>query len=195
MSQERLAELAADFAAGELDPGEREELRGLLATAAPGDRTAAEIMDTAALLSLRIPERAPSPGLKAALLAKIAAQPAAPAPAPFRYVPQPVAGPWIPFGVPGAYIKVMQVDRERGYAVVLGKLDPGASYPAHQHQGPEELFMLTGDLTVGEHRLTAGDYHHSEAGTEHLSNHSVQGCTLIAVVAGKDLVAQLAALV
>lgn len=178
-----------------MDPPEREELDALIAAAPPGDRTAAGIIDAAALLSLRIPERSPSPHLKSALFQKISTPRTPPTPPPFRLIEQAVAGGgWLSYGTPGAYLKLLNVDQERGFAVVLGKLDAGCVYPDHVHEGPEELFMLSGDLLVGDRRLQAGDYHHSEAGTAHHGNRSEQGCTLIAVVTGKKMVAQLAAI-
>jgi len=38
--------------------------------------------------------------------------------------------------VPGAWIKLLSIERERGYAVLLGKLEPGVRYPAHINEGP-----------------------------------------------------------
>ena len=71
---------------------------------------------------------------------------------------------------------------ERGYAVVLGKLGPGVRYPAHRHETPEDLVVLTGDLHISGHRLGPGDYHHADAGSQHEVNYSVEGCTLLSVL-------------
>lgn len=89
---------------------------------------------------------------------------------------------WKELPVKGAWIKMLSLERARGYAVLLGKLAPGVRYPAHTHPGPEELFILTGDLQIGELSLGAGDFHHSDAGTRHEDNHSLGGCTLLAVL-------------
>ena len=64
----------------------------------------------------------------------------------------------------------------------MGKLEPGTRYPAHVNVGPEDLYVLTGDLHIGDHRLDAGDFHHADAGSYHEVNHSIEGCTLIAVL-------------
>jgi anti-sigma factor ChrR (cupin superfamily) len=89
---------------------------------------------------------------------------------------------WKQLPVRGAWIKLLSIDRERGYAVLLGKLEAGVRYPAHMNVGPEDLYMLTGDLQVGDRTLRVGDFHHADAGSSHAENYSVVGCTLLAVL-------------
>jgi anti-sigma factor ChrR (cupin superfamily) len=93
---------------------------------------------------------------------------------------------WKQLPIPGASIKLLSLERDLGYAVLLGKLEPGARYPAHLNAGPEDLYILTGDLVVGDRKLIAGDFHHADAGSQHEENHSVEGCTLIAVLTTSD---------
>jgi anti-sigma factor ChrR (cupin superfamily) len=93
---------------------------------------------------------------------------------------------WKPLPIPGAWIKLLSFEPARGYAVLLGKLDPGVRYPAHTNAGPEDFYILTGDLHVGDHRLGPGDFHHADAGSLHGENHSVEGCTLLAVLTTDD---------
>ena len=88
--------------------------------------------------------------------------------------------------IPGAFIKLLSLERDRGYAVLLGKLEPGTQYPAHRNPGPEEFYILTGDLVIGDRRLVAGDFHHADAGSQHDVNYSVEGCTLISVLTTSD---------
>jgi len=90
---------------------------------------------------------------------------------------------WKELPVRGAWIKLLSLERERGYAVLMGRLDAGVRYPAHEHPGPEELLILTGDLRIGDLALGPGDFHHSDAGTSHDVNYSLEGCTLLAVLA------------
>ena len=97
---------------------------------------------------------------------------------------------WQALPVPGAFVKLLSTDAKRGYAVVLGKLEPGTRYPAHTHIHGEEIYMLTGDLHIGERRLESGDFHHAAAGTRHDVNWSENGCTLMAVISLEDLQAQ-----
>ena len=93
---------------------------------------------------------------------------------------------WKPLPMPGAFIKLLSHEKERGYAVLLGKLDPGARYPAHVNAGPEDFYILTGDLVIGDRKLVAGDFHHADGGSQHVENHSVEGCTLLAVLTSED---------
>jgi quercetin dioxygenase-like cupin family protein len=89
---------------------------------------------------------------------------------------------WKELPVRGAWIKLLSLDRERGHAVLLGRLEAGVRYPAHRHAGFEDLYLLSGDLHIGDRALGPGDFHHSDAGTAHGVNHSVAGCTLLAVL-------------
>ena len=135
-------------------------------------------------------------GLKARVMARIDASVAGRAEQAARLKTESIAGlafmlgaatkDWKPLPVPGTYIKLLSIERERGYAVLMGKLDPGARYPAHINAGPEDFFILTGDLHIGGTELKAGDFHHAEGGSQHEENFSVGGCTLIAVLTTDD---------
>src|SRR5437899_139456 len=89
---------------------------------------------------------------------------------------------WKELPIRGAWVKLLSLEPERGYAVLMGKLGAGVRYPAHTHFGAEELYILTGDLHIGDRVLGAGDFHHSDAGTSHGVNYTVEGCTLLAVL-------------
>jgi hypothetical protein len=93
---------------------------------------------------------------------------------------------WKPLPIPGTFIQLLSIERERGYAVLLGKLAPGARYPAHVNAGPEDFYILTGDLVVGSLKLVAGDFHHADQGSKHEENYSIEGCTLLAVLTTDD---------
>jgi anti-sigma factor ChrR (cupin superfamily) len=93
---------------------------------------------------------------------------------------------WKQLPIPGAWIKMLSFEPTRGYAVLLGKLEPGVRYPAHTNAGPEDFYILTGDLHVGDQTLRAGDFHHADAGSLHGENYSVEGCTLLAVLTTDD---------
>ena len=103
-----------------------------------------------------------------------------------RFVDSAESKGWKPLPVPGTYIKLLSLEKERGYAVLMGKLDPGARYPAHINAGPEDFYILTGDLVIGNRKLVAGDFHHADGGSQHEENYSVEGCTLLAVLTTDD---------
>lgn len=147
---------------------------------------------TADALAMATPRPLPA-GLKEKVLARIdQAAPAEP-PVPvvaglagLRFTAHDDAKGWKQLPIPGAWIKLLSLERDRGYAVLLGRLDPGVRYPAHTNAGPEDFYILTGDLMVGERKLGPGDFHHAEAGSKHEENYSVQGCTLLAVLTTDD---------
>lgn len=192
MSNERLIELAGAFASGEISAAERSELLSALPTVREEVRhEIAKIVDAAGALSMLVPAATPSPSLKARIMAQTSRQ-APPITEALSFIPKAAESNWIPMKVPGAYVKLLSMNQQRGYAVALGKLDPNTSYPAHTHQGPEEVLVLTGDLWIGETRLAAGDFHHADAGSKHDINHSETGCTILIVLTTEDLMSQMA---
>jgi anti-sigma factor ChrR (cupin superfamily) len=93
---------------------------------------------------------------------------------------------WKALPIAGAWIKLLSLEPTRGYAVLLGKLDAGVRYPAHVNVGPEDFYILSGDLHVSGNELGPGDFHHADAGSHHGENYSVAGCTLLAVLTVDD---------
>jgi anti-sigma factor ChrR (cupin superfamily) len=159
-----------------------------------------ELQQATVRLALELPRVAPPPELKSRLMARLAATqgpvpseppPVAPAPLPspesaLRFLKGAAQREWKPLPLPGAYIKVLSHQPDRGYAVLLGRLDPGVRYPAHTNAGPEDFLILSGDLQVSGNHLTAGDFHHADAGSFHEENYSIEGCTLLAVLTTDD---------
>jgi anti-sigma factor ChrR (cupin superfamily) len=123
---------------------------------------------------------------------KSATPPALGALAGLRFVDSAGSKGWKQLPVPGAFIKLLSLEMERGYAVLLGKLERGVRYPAHTNPGPEDFYILTGDLVIGDRKLVAGDFHHADKGSRHAENYSVEGCTLLAVLTTDDPLVALA---
>jgi quercetin dioxygenase-like cupin family protein len=103
-----------------------------------------------------------------------------------RFLDAAAESGWKQLPVPGAFIKLLSLEKERGYAVLLGKIEAGVRYPAHVNAGPENFYILSGDLVVGDRKLRAGDFHHADSGSKHEVNYSVEGCTLLAVLTTDD---------
>jgi anti-sigma factor ChrR (cupin superfamily) len=209
METDRLQELAALHAVGALDGEDLIEFRRLLAE--PNHylrQEAAAFSNVAAVLAESLSSiQAPPPALKDKILQKIASQEAArkssveapgeasPAQSPgFHFIGANETGGWINLPVPGAAVKVLSMDPVKQYVVLLGKLEPGAHYPAHKHLDAEEVYVLSGDLHIGDRVLKAGDFHHADAGTAHDVNFSEQGCTILAILSARTLQAQFAEL-
>ena len=195
MISEQQQEHASLFALGALPDAERavfeSELRGNVELA----ELVSGLQRTADLLAMSPPAVTPPPGLRNKVLGRIdelmvAKKPAVQPPlamlAGLSFVDAAESKDWKALPIPGAFIKLLSLEMERGYAVLLGKLEPGARYPAHVNAGPEDIFVLTGDLVIGERRMVAGDFHHAARGSQHAENYSVGGCTLLAVLTTDD---------
>jgi quercetin dioxygenase-like cupin family protein len=64
---------------------------------------------------------------------------------------------WTPTETPGLDYAVMRPN-ETGGATLLLRFEEGVVGAAHTHPGGEELFVVSGDITIGDQRLAAGDY-------------------------------------
>jgi anti-sigma factor ChrR (cupin superfamily) len=187
-------EQASLYAAGALSPDEKQAFETELAANPELLALARGLQSAMALVAGAAPPVALPRDLKSKVLAKIENLEAVHPPRPIS--PAALAGlhfitgaqetGWKQLPIPGASIKLLSLERERGYAVLLGKLEPGASYPPHFHPSPEDFYILSGDLFIGDRKLVAGDFHHADAGSRHEVNCSVEGCTLIAVLAAQD---------
>ncbi len=195
MSSHRLQELAAASVAGGLSKKERSEFQRLLGTASKADKAeVASILNTGALAALGAPRTQAPTELFQKIIPRIIKGSLElndnAVPGGLKFVLEAQSSGWFPIGVPGAYFKLLSIDDAKSYAVVLGKLDAGASYPPHKHIGPEEIYVLSGDLFIGEVKLSAGDFHTAAAGSHHAVNRSEDGCVILAIISKKDFAAQ-----
>jgi len=191
MINERQQELASLHAVGALTAEEQAQFERDLAANPELSAFVRDLQRTVELVAVSSATAKPPAQLKGKVLARIDALEAARNPNPN---PPPTTPPglyfedgtsergWKALPVAGAYIKLLSLEREHGYAVLLGKLDPGTRYPAHVNVGPEDFCILSGDLVIGDRRMVAGDFHHADRGSQHAENYSVEGCTLIAVL-------------
>lgn len=88
---------------------------------------------------------------------------------------KPLAEP----GVSGVSVKVLRFDKEtRRAPTILLKFAAGATYPAHDHPGGEEIFVIEGDLKLGNDHLYAGDYLYTSPNGKHAVR-SEKGCVVL----------------
>lgn len=81
-------------------------------------------------------------------------------------------------GVSGISVKVLQFDPDSQRApTILLKFEAGATYPAHNHPGGEEIFVVEGDLKLGKDHLHAGDYLYTAPNNIHAVR-SMNGCVV-----------------
>jgi len=76
---------------------------------------------------------------------------------------------WRSTSHPGVTWCALHLDPERveGDASVLIRMEPGASYPEHEHQGLEEVLILHGGYRDGDGEHRAGSYLRYPAGSRH----------------------------
>lgn len=201
MISQQQQEQASLYALGALTPSEKQVFETeMLVNSELADFTHS-LQSALALVARAIPGVALPFDLKDKLLqrieglktASVAQKTSLALPPGLSFMPAASQTGWKQLPIPGASVKLLSVERERGYAVLLGKLEPGARYPAHVHTGPENFYILSGDLFVGNRKIVAGDFHHADEGSHHEENHSVEGCTLIAVLSTTDPLVALAA--
>ena len=83
---------------------------------------------------------------------------------------------------PGARMKALH--REGNRSTFLLDLAPGATVPAHDHQGGEDSYVVRGSCHIGALSLAAGDYHHADATAHHGDVvASDEGCLLYVTMA------------
>ena len=88
---------------------------------------------------------------------------------------------------PGIECKLLATDAERHRVSMLVRLAPGASYPAHTHEGAEELHLLDGELWIDERKLFPGDYNYGAPGAGDERVWSETGCTCVLITSTRDV--------
>jgi len=121
---------------------------------------------------------APGPAVKARLMSAIAEPPVPPGFSIRRAAEQD----WMPHPVPGIRMKILALNKARGYATLLLDVQPGTRFPAHHHGGAEECYVVSGSLVTCGRRLVAGDFVHADGETDHGELWTDEGCQVILVV-------------
>ena len=85
------------------------------------------------------------------------------------------AGDWVD-AAPGLKIKVMHEIPELKRFTFMAWLDAGAEYVDHDHGQDEEIYMIEGDLIIGDVILGPGDFHVAKVGKHHPTHRTKTGC-------------------
>ena len=200
MNCTQIQELAAAYALGALDPAEASRLEAMAAA----DRDLRAELDSflhiARRLAQSVPPVAPPPGVRSAVLARIARTPQLRADTPSPNVPpvvppgfkflRPATGRWTEGPVPGVRVQMLSTDWRRNQTMLYIELDPGARYPDHRHSGPEQMFIVSGDLRSGGLLLHAGDFVEGQEGSDHCDVVSPSGCQALLVTSATSAMAQ-----
>jgi anti-sigma factor ChrR (cupin superfamily) len=97
-------------------------------------------------------------------------------------------GEWLPHPVPGIRMRVLSVNKATGYAMLLLDAAPGTRFPPHHHGGAEECYVLSGSVETCNRRMTAGDFLHADADTDHGDLRTDEGARVLLVVPAEDYV-------
>ena len=135
--------------------------------------------DVIVALAVSVMGPAPAASVRSRLMSRLKAAGAAPSGFAFSYARD---DSWRPHPVPGIRMKVLAVNRERGYATLLLDVAPGTRFPAHHHGGAEECYVVSGSLYTCGRRLEAGDFVHADANSDHDELWTDEGCQVILVV-------------
>ena len=171
--------LALADAVGALDADERRELAARLRTLAPEARAeVARLYDTVAVVAGSVDAVAPPPHVRDRVLAATQT--------PGRYTLLASVDDWFDTPFAGIRGRVLAVDRAKGVATLFLRAEPGAIYPAHDHHGAEECFVLRGMIVIDGRTLHAGDFHHADDGSTHGEITTVSGADVLVVGAIED---------
>jgi quercetin dioxygenase-like cupin family protein len=143
---------------------------------------------TSLALAARAAGPEPSPDVRRRLMASIRA---ADTPPGFAFVFDR-DDDWMPHAVPGIRLKVLALNKARGYATLLLDVAPGTRFPPHHHGGAEECYVVSGSLFTCGRRLGPGDFVHADGDSDHGELYTEEGCRVILVVPpGEHLPAEL----
>jgi quercetin dioxygenase-like cupin family protein len=88
--------------------------------------------------------------------------------------------PWNPSTL-AAKVFVKDVAVTAGLEMQIVRLEPGARLPLHRHESPEFIYVLEGELTLGDQRLSRGWASVASIGSVHADVHSETGCVFVLV--------------
>ena len=124
-------------------------------------------------------DEAPGPEVKRQLMQRVAASPD---PAGFAFHHASDTETWMAHPVPGIRMKILALNKVRGYATLLLDVAPGTRFPSHHHGGAEECYVVSGSIFTCGRRLGPGDFVHADADTDHGELWTDEGAQVILVV-------------
>jgi quercetin dioxygenase-like cupin family protein len=80
---------------------------------------------------------------------------------------------------PGLNIKVLNKIEQLNRQTIMVRLDAGCEFHSHEHSQDEEIYMISGDLIIGELTLGPGDFHVARMGRKHPLHRTKTGCVCI----------------
>ncbi len=93
------------------------------------------------------------------------------------------ASEWRPSGTDGIDYAVLRPQESGGYTIFV-RMAKGTHGAEHAHPGGEELYVISGDVTVGDHRLAAGAYLYTPPGRAHAIDAHADSVLLVSLPKG-----------
>ena len=179
MISDELEALVLADSVGALDAEEQASLQTRFDALSPEQRSeVARIYEAARAVALSAPVVEPPAHVRDRLLAV--------ASTPTRYTVWAADATWTDTGVPGIRARVLSVDKVRSLVTMVIRAEPGAVYPAHKHNGPEECFVISGSILIDGRVLRAGDFHHADEDSDHGEITTTDGAEVLLVGAVED---------
>lgn len=178
-------ELAALDAVGALEPPERKQLEEALSAGNSDARREVSSFAEATAALAGATACQPPASVRDRLMAFITGARKAEPPPGFSFV-MADESQWLPHPVPGITYRTLALDRERDRATVIARLAPGTTYPSHHHSGPEECYVIAGEVSACGRWMKAGDFHHADGDSDHDPLHTDTGCTVILFFSARD---------
>ena len=192
MSSDPLDEQAMLFALGALGEDERAQFENCLGC--PHSAARARLAEyqhlVGTMTTALVPSSPPRPELKQRIMDAVAAEGKQTHSAQ-QMPPLSVAflahgeGKWHNTPYPGVRLRELS-NASADTAVFMLDLDAGAGFPDHDHEGAEDMYLLSGDLDINGKLMGAGDFMHSEPGSHHHAMHSPGGCQAIVMTSRRN---------
>ena len=68
---------------------------------------------------------------------------------------------------PGIHVKTLYFEPDTGSRTALVRLASATAFPPHTHRGIKDVYMLEGEMWVGEVQMRPGDYCRAPEGSDH----------------------------
>jgi len=160
-------ELMADLAAGTLSAGDEQKLRAHVEGCVACGRTLQEFREAGIAMAVSSAVE-PPPALRDRLMRRLKKESGALVELNPGVMVAYVANlAWEGTAIPGIQRKLLSRDKESGRYTALVHMASGSRYPAHRHAGTEQLFMLSGTLTLAGKTVGRGDFCIAHAGSLH----------------------------
>jgi anti-sigma factor ChrR (cupin superfamily) len=180
-------ELMADLAAGVLSAEDARSLREHIEGCAACGRALQEFRDAGVAMAASSAVEPPAE-LEERLTRRLKSQPSQAFVKPDLglLLAYPANLAWEKTAIPGVERKVLSRDENSGMYTALVHMAAGTRYPAHRHAATEQLFMLSGTLSLAGTTIGRGDFCIAHAGTLHTEIRALDDSEFLVIASEHD---------